>query len=119
LAAARQFHSAAQYALEHQYMPVFVDTLFSANELAVKALMLGFRPDLRKSKKHTAVHSAFNQFAGLGNVEKAQKDTYNKLAQMRPITRYLHSDVALSEEEATHVLTTVGDMITQLETSLA
>jgi hypothetical protein len=65
--ASRQFWRTAQYALEQKYWHAFIDVLFSASELAVKAFMLGHEPTLRDSKKHGWVHTVFNQFARQGS----------------------------------------------------
>lgn len=116
--AARQFFETAKYALEKRYWPVFVDTLFSASELAVKALMMGHHADLRHAKKHNRVHSVFNQFARMGNVEEEQRDTFNQLSQLRPTARYLHKDVEFNEAEAQQMLETVREMIEGLEVFL-
>jgi uncharacterized protein (UPF0332 family) len=115
LLAARQFYEVAQFALKEKYLPVFVDTLFSASELAVKGLMLRYRPDLRGKKGHGKVHEVFNIFARDGNVKSEQRDMFNKLSRMRGNARYLQTDVELEETEASQMLEIVSAMIEELE----
>lgn len=117
--AARQFLETAEYALDKQYWSVFVDTLFSASELAVKALMMGHHADLRNAKRHTRVHSVFNQFARMGNVDEEQRSTFNQLSQLRPTARYLHKEVEFNEVEAQQMLETVRGMVEGLETRIS
>lgn len=115
LIAARQFLSTAQHAFEHEYWPAFIDTLYSASELAAKALLLGHRTELRNAKKHSSIHSEFNKFTNLGNVGSEHRKTFNKLSKLRPDARYLDKDIELTEADAQRMLTEIQELIEKVE----
>lgn len=119
LTVARHFYAAAANAALQGHGVVFTDAIFSALELAVKGILLGFRQDLRTSKKHEHVQSVFNWFAGLGNFPQEQKNLYNRLFKLRPQIRYLHQEIIFTKEEADEVLRIVNDAIERLASQTA
>lgn len=112
---ARQFFETAKFAADNKFWGVFVDTLFSASELAVKAFMMTVHPELRGAKKHTRLHSVFNRFANMGNVDPDFQKAFNKLCNLRPNGRYLEANVDFTDDEAAEVLQIVQRMIDQFE----
>ena len=115
---AKQFLTTAEFALANNFISVFVDNLFSANELSVKALMLGYRSDLRNAKKHTAFSAAFNQFANFGNVEPVHQATFNSLSIFRRDARYMRADVDVTVDQALEWLASVRAFLAEIEGQL-
>lgn len=112
LAAASQFFNVAEAALGQSYWAPFVDNLFSASELAAKAILLAISgKEFRERTTHNAIHSRFNLFASLGNVEKDHISVFNKLRSMRGKARYLDGELALDAEEAQKMLGVVAKFI--------
>jgi HEPN domain-containing protein len=111
-----QFLDLAKIALSKKYWGAFIDNLFSAAELFVKALLL-FHPDprLRTKDTHKLIHSRYNRFANLGNVPVEQKNVFNKLTSARRDARYLKSELQISENEAEYYLNIVNEMKREAE----
>jgi hypothetical protein len=108
---ARQFHRAAAAAAETQSWPVFVDTLFSAAELAAKAwLLLMADPEFVRRPTHRAIQTKY-QTIGRLNVEPGFIDTLNKLGGWRDCLRYLKSERMIDEAALLGMLPTVAAMI--------
>ncbi|MGD9487153.1 MAG: HEPN domain-containing protein [Calditrichaceae bacterium] len=114
-----QFLELAKIALSSKYWGAFIDNLFSAAELYVKALLL-FHPDpkLRNKDTHKLIHNRYNKFANLGNVPIEQKNVFNKLTSARRDARYLKSEFHITEEEANYYLNIVDDMKIEAEKHL-
>lgn len=111
LEVARQFHRAAEVAAETRAWAVFVDTLFSAAELAAKAwLLLMPDPDFARRATHRAIQTKY-QTIGRLNVEPGFIDTLNKLSGWRDSLRYLKSERAIDATTLLSMLPTVAAMI--------
>ena len=111
--AAEQFIEVAEFSLGKGLWSAFVDNLFSAAELSAKATLLALMSDARFREKatHKAVHRRYNRFAHLGNVAPKCAEAFNKLSRLRYPARYLETDFAISEDEASSLLQTVRQMI--------
>jgi len=107
-----EFYEVGYVAQKKQLWSAFVDNLFSACELAAKAILLAM-PDkkFREKTTHPIIKSRFNRFASLGNVKEEHKDVLNKLRKIRGKARYLKGDLKLTEEEAKSMISTVKEMI--------
>ncbi len=112
LEAAEQFYRSAEFAAGNGDWRAFADNAFSAAELAAKALLLtmGDR-ELREKGSHRKVHARYNLFGQLGNADSTHRDTFNKLAQLRPRARYIEGDVSVAQEDARGHLETLREMI--------
>jgi uncharacterized protein (UPF0332 family) len=101
LSDAREFLDAAKHCLGQSAWSAFADNLFSAAELAARALLL-MVPDsqFRTKTNHKAIHARFNNFARYGNVSESGREVFNKLAGLRPTARYGGKKVSLIPEEA-------------------
>ena len=90
---AKQFFETADYNYQKQSWPPFIDTLFSAAELAVKCILLtGLitdRKSLDNPKGHKKMENVFTAFADLGNIPANEKDAYLKLRKERNAARYM------------------------------
>jgi hypothetical protein len=87
---AKEFIEAAEFSFSHQNWSAFTDNLFSAAELLAKATLLATwsDPAFREKTTHPAIHSRYNRFAHLGNVDAKHADTFNKLSNLRYPARY-------------------------------
>ncbi len=76
----QQFWEAARSALDRGHLRVFADNLFSAAELAARASVLCWFPDVRFKAKanHAGVITRYGQYAKAGNASK------ERLARERP-----------------------------------
>lgn len=87
---AKQFFDLAEVAYAQEAWTAFVDILFSAAELAVRAALwtgpLGF--DFAERMKHGKIGEAFTKFVGWGNANPRLLKTYNDLTRFRPVLRY-------------------------------
>ena len=118
IAVARDFLETARTCLAQRKWAPFADTLFSAAELLAKATLLSVAArELRKKETHRRIHTKLNWWARLGNVDQRFKETFNKLAGLRPGARYLKSDFSLPEKEAEELLATVQEMASEAERS--
>lgn len=116
LDAARQFLDAATFCHKRQHWVAFVDNLFSAAELAAKAMLLSIPdPALRLKSNHKAIHNKYNRFAHLGNVKPTYRKTFNRLYSLRPNARYLKSPVEIPLKEVEALLKTVSSMLGEQE----
>ena len=69
---------------------------------------------IRNSVKKTTlsvIKKRYNAFAGLGNVEPLQKNTFNKLIGLRARARYAEPNLSIPKKQAQNLLKTVEDMI--------
>lgn len=98
LAAAQEFLRSAESALQSNSYRVFVDNLFSASELAAKALLLTTPfPGESKRMSHGRIQSRYNLEAKMGNVSSGHKDAFNRLAGLRSSARYLNGTLSISK----------------------
>ncbi len=115
---AKQFHELAQIAFDKGYYPPCLDCLFSAAELASKAVLLpDADPKFKKRTTHYVIYSKYNQFADLGNVDPVFRDTLNKLSSFRARARYF-ADVPITPEEIKSYLEIVNKMIVDAESRI-
>lgn len=110
---AKQFIEAAEYSLTRKHWRAYVDNLFSAAELLAKAVLLAYwsDPRFRRKPSHEIIHSRYNKFAHLGNVDSFHAQVFNRLSRMRYPARYAGSDFALSEDEAGELLAGTKSML--------
>lgn len=107
-----EFYELSEVALGKRHWSAFVDNLFSAYELAAKAILLSTpEKEFREKTTHKHIHSRFNRFARLGNIKEDHKDVFNKLSEMRSNARYLKGELNLSDSEAAQMLSTVKEFI--------
>jgi uncharacterized protein (UPF0332 family) len=112
LAAAREFLAAASTALANNNLRAFVDTCFSAAELAAKALLMTTPSSGERTiKKHGSVHSRYNAHSKLGNVKAEHRTVFNRLAALRTPARYLGGPFALGVGEAQQLLRSVEEAV--------
>lgn len=112
VARATEFYEAAIYSKQKHNWAAFIDNLFSANELLAKALLLALPdPKFREKSSHKAVHSKFNRFASLGNVQVEHREVFNKLSNLRYKARYLEGEIVISESEADDLLKSVESLL--------
>jgi uncharacterized protein (UPF0332 family) len=110
--AAHEFISASKQALVNKHMRVFVDTCFSAAELAAKAILLTTpRPDGNIKMSHGKIHSRYNYEAKLGNVDALHKDAFNSLVELRHTARYLNGTLNIKKSKAESLIKTVESSI--------
>ena len=109
---AKQFYDSAEFAFNRKNWSSCLDNLFSAAELAAKAVLLLIAdPIFAKKVKHGGIQHRYNKFADLGNVQQKYRDALNKLFGLRASARYLKGDIQLSEEEIKGLLESVKKMI--------
>ena len=109
---AKQFYDSAEFASNRKNWSSCLDNLFSAAELASKAVLLLIPdPKFRKKATHSGIQQRYNKFADLGNVEPKYREAFNKLSGLRARARYLQGDIQLSEEEIHVLLENVKKMI--------
>ena len=94
---AKEFIEAAEFSFSHQSWSAFADNLFSAAELLAKATLLAAwsDPEFREKSNHPAIHSRYNRFAHLGNINPVHALTFNKLSKMRYPARYSKEEFSL------------------------
>ena len=109
---ARQFYDSAAFSFKQKNYASCLDNLFSAAELASKAVLLLIPdPKFRKKTTHGGIQLRYNKFADLGNVEPKFREALNKLSGLRARARY-HGDVPISEQDIQSLLEIVKEMIT-------
>jgi uncharacterized protein (UPF0332 family) len=109
---AKQFYESAAFSFKRNNCASCLDNLFSAAELASKAVLLLIPdPKSRKKTTHGGIQIRYNKFAELGNVEPKFREALNRLSSLRARARY-HGDVAISEKDIQLLLETVNEMIT-------
>jgi uncharacterized protein (UPF0332 family) len=114
LSIGREFLSAASGALNRGHMHAFIDTLFSAAEIAANVLLFVVSPEKNTPyPSHGAIHSHLNRYAKLGNIDQNRRDSFNKLANLRSKARYGKIKVHLPNSEANKLLRDTEDLIDQ------
>ncbi len=109
---AKQFYESAAFSLKRENCASCLDNLFSAAELASKAVLLLIPdPKFKRKATHGGISLRYNKFADLGNVEPKFREALNRLSSLRARARY-HCDVAILEKDLQSLLETVKEMIT-------
>jgi len=110
---AKEFIEAAEFSSSQQNWSAFADNLFSAAELLAKATLLATwsDPKFREKTNHSAIHSRYNRFAHLGNINPLHASTFNKLSKMRYPARYPKEEFSLLESEGQSLLNGVKSML--------
>jgi uncharacterized protein (UPF0332 family) len=109
---ADQFYEAAEFSLSKKNLASCLDNLFSAAELASKAVLLLMPdPKFRKKATHGMIQQRYNEYAKLGNVEPDYRDSFNKLSSLRARARYLQGEIPITEEEIRTLCENVKKMI--------
>lgn len=118
LQTAEEFYATAETAWRRNHKSAFIENLFTAAELAIKALLLMLFSDQRFYKKtdHRDIHSRFNRFAAMGNVDPIQRNVFNKLSHLRYPARYDNAPDPLSNEEAESYMNAIQAIITRGKT---
>jgi len=113
---AREYLDSANDALLRQHIPVLVENLLAASELAGKAFLLLFPdPNIRTSKSHKVVSSHLNLHAKLGNLDDTAISAFNKLWQMRSAARYAGEGSMPKIDEAKDLLRRVEGLVSFVE----
>ena len=87
---AKEFLATAHDCLEKQRTRAFMENLFAAYELLVKAWLLRMPlPSLLTSKKHSFLQTQWNQYRKLGNIPPEYTKMFNKISDQRKASRYL------------------------------
>jgi hypothetical protein len=68
-----------------------------------------------ESKTHGFIETRYNRHAKLGNVEPSSADLLNRLARLRPQTRYAFEPVRISQSELDEMVERAGKMRTDIE----
>jgi HEPN domain-containing protein len=110
---AKEFIEAAEFSFSHQSWSAFADNLFSAAELLAKATLLAAwsDPEFREKTNHPAIHSRYNRFAHLGNINPVHALTFNKLSKMRYPARYSKEEFSLRQQEGQLLLDNIKSML--------
>lgn len=117
LTKASQFRRTAADATERGHAAVAVDNLFSACELASKALLVASHVVELDAKTHGTVASRINSWRKLGNVEGAFVDLFNRLRELRPLYRYDASQserMPITDDDLELVAQIIGDAVSRL-----
>jgi len=112
ISASREFLDAAGASLQKAHWRSFVDNLHSAAELLAKGVLLLHDQLMLTGKSHGVVHSRFNQWGHLGNIDPRHTALLNKLASLRGPARYLKADFELSADDANEMIAIAEDMFT-------
>jgi hypothetical protein len=117
----KQFFESAEASFAKQHWAVFVDNLFSAAELAVKAWLwtgpLGF--EFADRMRHGDIGSAFQKYVQWGNANPRLLKTYQELAAGRPPMRYRQNPKAVRLALARRWLEDVRGMVRHAEIAVA
>jgi hypothetical protein len=107
-----QFLRTAESAYKNQDASAFIDNLFSAAELYARAILLtaSASPQFREKSNHKSIHSKLNRFASLGNLDKNQVSTFNKLSHWRNQARYLSANPSINDNQANELIMEVKRM---------
>lgn len=117
---AREFCQSAELSFTKRLWSPFVDSLFSAAELAAKSVLLSLPdPKFRLRATHKSIQMKYNRFAYLGNVKPVYRDTLNKLSGLRDRARYLKASFHLDEGKAEEFLRVVKQMIEEASDRIA
>jgi hypothetical protein len=89
LEAADQFIAAAASAIERGHDIAAVDNLYNAVQMMAKSYLLTTGDQrVLESKTHGFIETGFNRQAKIGNVDAGAAKLLNRLARLRPKTRY-------------------------------
>jgi len=116
---ATQFYQLANLARQRGWFRPFVDTLFSAAELAAKARLLSVYPDFRRKASHKGIKIKYNLWGKLQNVPPEHTTTLNRLTTFRTEARYFEGDLSISDDDAQELVDYVADMIEDTQSWLA
>jgi hypothetical protein len=116
LKAADEFMAAAADAAERGHAIAAVDNLFDAVQLMAKSFLL-ITPErgVVESKTHGFIETRFNRQAKLGNVTAESARLLNRLAQLRPKTRYALKPVQVPRSELQNMLASAQAMRAEME----
>ena len=108
---ADEFLELSKLAYESNFIIPFIDNLYSAAELFIKATLL-IIPDKKLTKKatHKMIQMKYNKFAQLGNVDIEHKDIFNKLAGLRIKARYLKGDINIKDDDAKNFINKIEEI---------
>lgn len=83
-----EFLETARFATENGLVGPSVDNLFNACEKVAKVQLMLHHNRAGKAKRHGTVHSAFNWWGRLGNVNEDFLGLFNRTSKVRPAARY-------------------------------
>jgi hypothetical protein len=111
------FLISAKLTRENGLWAPFVDNLFSAIELSIKALLwtgphgAKFAPKMQ----HGPIHEAFSQFSKTGNVTKAEAKVFEELRGLRSGARYAYAPEKARWQAADRWLAAVTSLMTRAD----
>ena len=116
LSSADQFLQAANFCVDTDYSIAAIDNLYDAVQLMAKCFLLTL-PDKRvlDSKSHGFIETNFNLQDKFGNVPPASVQLLNRLADIRPKTRYAVDPMKVSQNELRQYLDDAKEMRRQIE----
>jgi hypothetical protein len=116
LKAADEFIAAATASAARGHAIATIDNLYDAVQLMAKSFLLT-TPERAalESKTHGFIETRYNRQAKLGNVEPSSADLLNRLARLRPQTRYAFEPVRISQSELDEMVERAGKMRTDIE----
>jgi hypothetical protein len=116
LEAADEFITAAAGAVERGHSIAAVDNLYDAAQLMARCFLLCV-PEVKalQAKTHGFIETRFNRQAKLGNVAPTSAKLLNRLAQLRPKTRYALEPMRVASLELQRMLEAARSMRDEIE----
>jgi uncharacterized protein (UPF0332 family) len=116
LEAADEFIAAAAGAVERGHSVAAVDNLYDAAQLMARCFLLCL-PGVKalEAKTHGFIETRFNRQAKLGNVQGASAKLLNRVAQLRPKTRYALEPMNVAKSELQQMLEAARAMRGEIE----
>jgi len=116
---AKEFNTAAKYALENKLFRAFHENTFAAMESAISALLIAI-PDRSylTSRKHNAWHTRINKWGQLGNVDLKYVELFNQLSQDRGAARYSFEEFQMNDAEVKQITDTCHSFLEFVEGSM-
>ena len=116
LIGADQFLAVAAAAIEGRHHIAAVDNLYDAVQIMAKCFLL-LQPDRKAvdATTHGFIQTRFNHQGRLGNVSSSSVKLLNRLADLRPKTRYAPKPANVSQEELAELLQHAREMRKDLE----
>jgi uncharacterized protein (UPF0332 family) len=113
---AHEFRACAGLALDGGYCEAVVENLYASTERAAKCLLLT-HPDRRvlKAKNHRFIQVQLNKQRKLGNVPEEHVALLNRLARMRPGSRYSLDVAALDAQMLRDLAERASDFLAYVE----
>jgi len=116
LSCADQFLEAARFCVESDHTIAAIDNLYDAVQLMAKSFLLAV-PDKKvlEASSHGFIETKFNLEGKYGNVSTASVQLLNKLAVLRPKTRYAMNPINVSQLELKQLYDSAKIMRNEIE----